>query len=356
MQTPVMIDTAVSFDRYTGEPDRDGIQGAEILEDGRVHFRLIAPNAKEVAIDRFGTLFPMTKTEDGAWEGTFDLGRGFKYFFVKIDGADVLEPYFPIGYGCCRPMNFVDVPVPEDDWDGMEDVPHGAAARRYYRSSVTGKWESCIVYTPAGFGTGKKYPVLYLQHGYGENETGWVYQGHVLRIADNLLAAGKMPEMLIVMGNGMAQSGDIRDNTVFPKILLNDLIPFIEANYPVYTDREHRAMAGLSMGSYQTSMVTMSHPELFAYAGVFSGFISAPWHGGEESHLAILQEAERFNSSFRVFYRAMGTEDGFFKRFEEDDRLLEGKGLNIIRRTFSGEHDWTVWRRCIHEFLQLIFR
>ncbi len=92
-----MIDTAVSFDRYTGEPDRDGIQGAEILEDGRVHFRLIAPNAKEVVIDRFGTLFPMTRTEDGAWEGTFDLGRGFKYFFVKIDGADVLEPYFPIG-------------------------------------------------------------------------------------------------------------------------------------------------------------------------------------------------------------------------------------------------------------------
>ena len=356
MERQRMIDTAVSFDRYTGEPDRDGIQGAEVLADGRIRFRIVAPNAKEVVIDRFGTIFPLEKTEDGAWEGTHDLGRGFKYFFVKIDGNEVLNPYLPIGYGCCRPMNFVDVPVPGEDWDSLDDIPHGAVARRYYESAVTGKWESCLVYTPADYDANKKYPVLYLQHGYGENETGWVYQGHLLRIADRLYADGNMEAMIIVMGNGMAESGDVRDNRVYPKILLTDLIPYIETNYHVYTDREHRAMAGLSMGSYQTSVVTMSHPELFAYAGVFSGFMRAPWPGADESHLAILDDAEKFNGSFRVFYRAMGTEDMFWKSFEEDDVMLASKGLNITRRTFSGEHDWTVWRRCIHDFLPMIFR
>ena len=108
MQQKWPLDVTVSFDPYFGEPGRDGIQGAEVLPDGKVHFRIIAKDAKEVAVDRFGTLFPLSRVEDGAWEGTFDMGTGFLYFFLKVDGADVLCPYLPIGYGCCRPMNFVD--------------------------------------------------------------------------------------------------------------------------------------------------------------------------------------------------------------------------------------------------------
>lgn len=358
MQQRWPLDISVSFDPYFGEPSRDGEQGAEILPDGRVFFRIPAPQAQEVTIDRFGTLYPLTRNADGVWEATLDLGRGFIYFFLKIDGADVLCPYLPIGYGCCRPMNFVD--VPEEDmkgWDDLENIPHGAVTRHYVPSSVTGKHEICLVYTPPAFDPARTYPVLYLQHGYGENETGWVYQGHVSRIADRLLADGQMQEMLIVMGNGMTRMPGCEDRTLFPQVLLRDLMPFVESRYPVIQDKWHRAMAGLSMGSYQTSMTTLSHPDLFGYAGLFSGFLRSPFPSDQaEPHLEILDHPDRFNAAFRVFYRAMGTGDQFWDSFDRDDHFLEGRQLNIRRDTFPGGHDWTVWRRCIHAFLPLLFR
>ena len=351
------LDVSVSFDPYYGEPSRDGDEGYELLGDGRVRIRIRAPQAQRVEIDQFGHTVPFEKTEDGMWACTADLGRGFKYFFLKIDGADVLHPYLPIGYGCCRPMNFLDIPVEGEDWDRLEGAAHGAVIRHLFPSSVTGKTEVCLVYTPPAYDPARKYPVLYLQHGYGENETGWVYQGHVGRIADSLLAGGGMKEMLIVMGNGMAVSGkDPAAPNPFPEILLKDLIPFIEAHYPVYTDKWNRAMAGLSMGSFQTSVVTLTHPELFGYAGLFSGFLRSPRDTEDGKHLALLEKPEAFNEAFRVFYRAMGTEDPFFDRFEGDDRLVEGKPLQMIRKTFPGGHDWTVWRRCIHDFLPMLFR
>ena len=350
------LDTAVSFDPYFGEPDRDGDQGYRIEPDGTVFLRLFLPGAREAALDRFGTMFPLKRDEQGYFTGTVDLGRGFQYFFLKVDGCDVLSPYLPIGYGCCRPMNFLDIPVPgEEEWGELAGVPHGAVTRYYYPSSVTGRHEVCLVYTPPKYDPARKYPVLYLQHGYGENETGWVYQGHVGRIADRLLYEGKMREMLIVMGNGMVQndSGAARPG-LFPEILLTDLIPFVERTCPVYTDKWHRAMAGLSMGSYQTSLTTLTHPELFGFAGVFSGFLR-DMRGGDNSHLRLLDDPERFGASFRVFYRTMGTEDRFFDAFLEDDRMLETKGVRMIRTTFPGGHDWGVWRRAIHDFLPRIF-
>lgn len=352
------LDVSVSFDPYYGEPNRDGIQGVEILPDGAVHFRIIAPNAKSVVIDQFGKTYSLSRTSDGVWEGNFDFGRGFIYFFLKIDGADVLSPYLPIGYGCCRPMNFVDIPVEDmNGWDDLPGIPHGAITRHYYFSSVTGKHEVCLVYTPPQYEAGKKYPVLYLQHGYGENETGWVYQGHVGRIADQLLSKGKMNEMLIVMGNGMVKKDGVGDRMMYPQVLLTDLIPYIENHYNVFSDKWNRAMAGLSMGSYQTSLTTLGNPDMFGYAGLFSGFLKAPWPTETpEKHLEILEDAERFNNSFHVFYRAMGTEDQFWDSFEKDDHFLEKKGLNIQREIFPGGHDWTVWRRCIRSFLPMLFK
>ena len=357
MKKQWQLDTAVSFDPYQGEPGRDGDQGYEIHEDGTVTIRIKAPFAKEVVLDMFGNIFPLEKVSEEMWEGRVDLGRGFKYFFLKIDGNEVLNPYLPIGYGCCRPMNFVDIPVPGEEWDSLFDIPHGAVTRHYFPSSVTGKLEICLVYTPANYDPAKKYPVLYLQHGYGENETGWVYQGHAARIADKLLYDGKMEEMIIVMANGMTQAPENKARFgLFTEVILADLIPYIEGKYPVYTDKWHRAMAGLSMGSYQTSIVTMSNPDLFGYAGVFSGFMSMAFGGNPEPHLEILEDSEKFNDSFKVFYRAMGTEDTYFQNFEKDDKMLEGKPLNITRKTFSGGHDWSVWRRCIHDFLPMIFK
>lgn len=351
------LDTTIAFDPVIGDMNPENSQGYEILEDGSVHFKIKASDAKEVVIDVFGTVHPFTKIDDEMWEATINFGRGFKYFFLKIDGSDVLSPYFPIGYGCNRPINYVDIPVPGEDWGDLFDVPHGGVTRHYYKSSVTGKYEICMVYTPADYDQSKKYPVLYLQHGFGENETGWVFQGHVARMADKFLHDGEMEEMIIVMGNGMTQmEGPDRRFNLFIDVLLTDLIPFIENTYNVYTDKWHRAMAGLSMGSYQTSIVTLTHPELFGYAGVFSGFISIPHFGLPEPHLALLDDAEKFNESFKVFYRAIGTEDNHYQSFLNDDELLKDKPLNITREIFSGQHDWTVWRRCIHSFLPMIFK
>ena len=352
------LDSAIAFDPVYGEQNHDGMQGFELLPDGRVHIRLIAPNAHEVVLDQFGTIHQLKKTEYGAWEGDVNLGIGFKYFFLRIDGADMLSPFLPIGYGCERPINYIDIPVPgETDRDELKDVPHGAVTRRAFFSTVTGKHEACLVYTPPAYDAGKAYPVLYLQHGYGENETGWVHQGHVARIADNLYAKGELTEMIIVMGNGMARNTDgISERTTFPSLLLKDLIPYIEKTYKVKTDKWSRAMAGLSMGSYQTSIVTMSNPDMFGYAGIFSGFMSFRFAKGPEPHLKLLDDPEKFNSSFRVFYRAMGTEDQFFEQFQKDDEMLKGKQVDITRETFSGGHDWTVWRRCIYSFLPRIFK
>ena len=356
------LDTPLSFNNYAGEPDRDGDQGFEILDSGDVRFRIKAPNAREVLIDQFGTQFPLKKVSADMWEGDAQLGRGFKYVFVKIDGADVLCPYLPIGYGCCRPMNFVDVPVPGEDWDALEDEPHGAVTKLNYFSKITGKMEPCLVYTPPRWDANRKYPVLYLQHGYGENEIGWVFQGHAGRIADKLINAGEAAEMLIVMGDGMtrikgAERGKFGGFNVFPQVILKDLIPFIETRYNVYTDKWNRAMAGLSMGSFQTSIVTLTHPELFGYAGVFSGFLRAPWQpDAEQAHLKILDDGEKFKESYRLFYRAMGTEDTYFNSFEADDEMLKTKPITMLRQTFPGGHDWSVWRRCLHDFLPRIFK
>jgi enterochelin esterase-like enzyme len=264
-------------------------------------------------------------------------------------------------------MHFFDVPVPgEDEWDKLEGVEHGAVSRQYVYSSVTGKHEIMLVYTPPKFDPAKKYPVLYLQHGYGENETGWIYQGHAGRIADHLLYEGHMEEMVIVMGNGMASAeGMGKDrrmaSTLFPQILISDLIPFIEAKYPVKTDKWSRAMAGLSMGSYQTSLVTLANPAMFGYAGLFSGFLRAPWGEEESDRLSLLDNPERFHESFRVFYRAMGTEDTFFGNFAADDAFLEGKQLNMIRKTFpavmtgaSGEDACMIFFLCFsNKFYQM---
>lgn len=360
MKSGWQIDTALSFDPYFGEPDRDGNIGYDILPDGRVSVRVKAPAASGVVIDRFGTEYPLKRGAGDLWEATLDLGRGFIYFFLKIDGADVLSPAFPIGYGCCRPMNFFDIPVPGENWDALEGIEHGSVTRHYYYSSVTGKHEICLVYLPPAFDGRKEYPVLYLQHGYGENETGWIYQGHAARIADALLAEGRMKEMIIVMANGMPQregeeNSPDQVNQRFVRVFLSDLMPFIEDRYRVKKDSKMRAMAGLSMGSYQTSILTLTHPELFGYAGLFSGFLSAPWNDKKESHLALLDEPERFRRSFLVFYRAMGTEDIFFDRFLQDDALLEQKEVHMIRKTFPGGHDWSVWRRCLRDFLPLLF-
>ena len=332
-------------------------QGIQYLDDGCVEVTLILPETTQNACIQImdGPRFALMKNEREMWSGRFRPGMGFSYVDVMVDGEVVLSPYLPIGFGASRPINYIDVPGEGDDFYQPCDGPRGTVVQHYFESSLTGELEACVVYQPPKFDANLAYPVLYLQHGLGENELGWVHQGRMNHILDRLIDSGEASEMLVVMCSGMVQMNGEYDYAIFPQLLVQDVIPFIERTYKVKTDKWHRAMAGLSMGSMHTSMTTMTHPELFGYAGLFSGFLRYIWHD-EQPHLAALDDPAQFAKDFRVFFRAMGEDDQFFKWFAEDDAILEEKGVNVTRRLYPGGHGWQVWRHCLQDFLPLIFK
>lgn len=344
-------------------------KGIQILEDGSVLALFYAPKAGTVSLEFEGQEILMSKEENDIWKAILvPETPGLKAVIFKVDGVTVINPMAPIGFGWSKPMNYVDVPEKDCDFFFLKDVPHGTVVQDFYYSSVTGNYESCMLYLPPDYMgmSDRKYPVLYLQHGHGENEKCWVYQGKVNFILDNLLAEGKAVPCVIVMNNGMVHTRDgkgspVMDSSLLEHLLVRDCIPFIEGKYRVHTDKNNRAMAGLSMGSMQTSITVMHHPDLFGYAGVFSGFLRR-LPDGNGDHLKFLDDKERFQSAFKFFMRAMGTEDCFFDSFIRDNELMEEKGLapencpNHKIYYYPGGHEWQVWRKCIYDFLQAVFR
>ena len=332
-------------------------QGVCYKENGVVEVKLHLPVTTRKACIKLmdGLEYALEKNEQGVWIGVFQPAMGFSYADVMVDGEVVLSPYLPIGFGASRPINYIDVPGEGDAFYQPYTGKSGTVVQHYFVSSLTGELETCLVYQPPEFDANFAYPVLYLQHGLGENETGWVHQGRANYILDRLIEDGKAEEMLVVMCSGMVQMGGEFDYAIFPQLLVQDVIPFVERTYKMKTDKWHRAMAGLSMGSMHTSMATMTHPELFGYAGLFSGFLRYIWHD-EQPHLAALDDPGKFAADYRVFFRAMGEEDQFFKWFAEDDAILEEKGVSVTRRLYPGGHGWQVWRQCLRDFLPLIFK
>ncbi|GHT57547.1 hypothetical protein FACS1894109_09980 [Spirochaetia bacterium] len=355
--------------------------GIELIHGGKAILRFNAPNAKSVIV-HIGTLggpvTEMQKGGDGVWSATLNVEQAraagsapYTTLFYEVDGTYALNPMSPIGWSHAHPINIIDFPLDDTDYYLAQDVPHGTVAREYYYSRTCGCLKSCLVYTPPGYSKGRyeKLPVLYLQHGYGENETSWVHLGKTNWIMDNLLAAGKVTPCIIVMNNGMVQTEQEKgsrdwDALSIEGLLLDDCIPFIEANYRAATDKWNRAMAGLSMGSMQTSVVTLKHPESFGYAGVFSGFLGALGPlGGLNEHLKALDDKAKLNSDYRLFFRCVGDTDFLIERFQDESKMLAEKGLapdtgwavhkEVI---YSGGHDWNVWRPCLRDFLSLIFK
>ncbi len=343
--------------------------GVELVDEAHCRVNFFAPTAREVALRTFEGALPLQKGSDGVWSAVLENGAGgFRPLFFLVDGAAVLNPMAPVAFGASAPVNAVDLPQPGVDFYHLKGVPHGAVTEEFYFSSVLDRWESCLVYTPPGYRQGEqRYPVLYLQHGHGENERCWVHQGKVHFILDNLLAQGKAAPCLIVMNNGMVQRPGETETRIDPELLepllTKDCIPFIDGAYRTLAEREHRAMAGLSMGSLQTSMTVLRHPELFAWAGVFSGFVQPlPALTRRADHLLALDDAAAFRAQFRLFFRAMGRQDPFREQFLADGALLAAKGLAPgqcaahVERWYPGSHEWNVWRLCARDFLQLVFR
>lgn len=337
-------------------------KAVEVLPDGRVNLTFYAPNATTVTATNYKTTVALEKDETGLFKGTLVYDEpGFKPLEFAVDGTVVLNHLAPIGFGSSRALNYVEVPDPECEFLMLRDVPHGSVTREIFYSKVTQQYEPCVVYTPPCYGkSNKDYPVLYLQHGGGENENSWVMQGKVNYTMDNLLADGKAEACIIVMCCGMVQVPDengVRhaDYDRFNDILVDEVIPFIEGKYRVKTDKYSRAYAGLSMGSLQCANLAFRRFDLFGALGLFTGFMY-PFKPVEDFDQTPFLDADAFNKAYPVFFRAMGDQETSIPLFEFERKLCAERGIHTIEKIYKGAHEWRVWRNAAHDFLQLIFK
>ena len=336
-------------------------EGVKVLPNGDVYFSYYAPDAKTVEVTGIGGGFPvekhpMEKGEDGWWHTTVSgLDSGFHYHDYYVDGNRALNPYVPFGYGCGRIINYFELPDKYSDFYLLHDVPHGAVHMNYYKSEITGRVRNCFVYTPPSYDINreKRYPVLYLQHGAGEDETGWIWQGKINHIVDNLIADGACEELIIVMNCGYAMPKDCTDpiigRTAISDVIATECVPFIDKKYRTVADRHHRAMAGLSMGGGQTQQTVMKYPEIFANAGIFSMFYSL------EPKVAAMSP-EDFNKDFDLLFYGSGEYEPVCNSNREILRELAKKGYKSVLYSVPGYHVWDVWRYCAREFIKLLWK
>jgi enterochelin esterase-like enzyme len=373
-----------------------------IFPDGRATFRVVAPDAQKVTV-RIGKGFDMTKAADGLWYvTTTPLVIGFHYYTLGVDGAVVADPATRTFFGSGFDNSGIEVPEPDAGFYALKNVPHGQVSQRWYYSTVTSAWRRAYVYTPPDYDSSAKakYPVLYLMHGWGENEQGWHIQGHVDVILDNLIADKQAKPMIVVMDNlnavkpgesaalyaargpmtqavpeppqppgappaGMGgrgaaggRGGAMRPlaSAVFTEMMFTDLIPMIEKTYRVAPGRENRAMAGLSMGGMQTFTTTLTNLDKFAYIGGFSG--SSGGRGGfdpKTSNGGVFADAKAFNAKVKVLFLGIGSEEGQGAKTFSDQ--LKQAGINNVYFESPGTaHEWLTWRRCLKDFAPRLFR
>ena len=329
-----------------------------ITEEGKVRFKLYYPNAGKVEMRDYSKEYILAKNGD-FWCGEFDMGEGFIALFLKIDGTSIISQFLPIGYGGNQVINYIDIPERDNEIELVE-TDHGSIVTDFFESKITGRMERIMIYLPAEYmqNTDKKYPVLYLQHGHGENETCWISQGKMNFIYDNLIYHKKAIPAIVVMVNGMMYEENeetrilkFRKLSVFVK---EELISYIENKYRAIGDKEYRAMAGLSIGSLQTSITAFENADLFSYVGVFSGFVQ-DLLTQNQSHLT-QSNIEGFRENNKLFFRGIGDKDRFIDFFKSDDAFLEKSKVECERKIYQGDHEWKVWRRCLYDFAQLIFR
>lgn len=348
--------------------------GAVVRQDGSVAFRVYAPEAKEayVTLTSFADVkVELEKDESGVFFGVLPYEerlRGPQDVKFWLDGTMYLHPRMPAHFRSYNLVNVVEIPDPESEMILLRDVPHGQVVREVYYSHAFGTWMRCMVYLPPQYRKGGEYPVLYLQHGMTENESEWIYMGKMPYIMDNLIADGKAQPFIVVTNDGMQRNpgeGAV-DFGSFESTLIDDCIPFIEENYRVKTDKHSRAFAGLSMGSMMSSVIGLSHPELFGSLGLFSGFMRT-WMNpdpdfAQHKHLQpIVEDPQYIAKNYDLFFRSIGSEDKLKPVYDGDTAQVEALGCGNFdgyhARIYPGmTHDWGAFRRGLRDFAQLLFR
>jgi len=378
--------------------NQPGKQYPQVNSERRVRARVVAPQAQSVTLDFLGgAKYPMTKGDDGAWVVvTRPQDEGFHYYQLVIDGAGVPDPGTFYFYGGNRWGSGLEVPAKDQDFYALKNVPHGQLRQTLYYSKNADAVLRCFVYTPPDYDKNltMRYPVLYLQHGGGEDETGWGSQGKAGLIMDNLIAQGKARPFLIVMANSyvpgssyafggrpastnqptagapasgtnaapsrgaIGPGGRRFDFSAFQRVLIDDLIPFIDANFRTLADQPNRAMAGLSMGGMQTRTITLANLDKFSHIGIFSGGSIAP---------SDVPDMDAFKQKVRVVFVSYGSRElggdrgggrgGFGGDPKANTEALKAAGVNsYFYVSPETGHEWQSWRRSLHAFAQLLFQ
>jgi enterochelin esterase-like enzyme len=335
--------------------NQPGQEYPQVNSQGYARFRIQAPLADSVKVSlglggRGGTI--LTKGTDGFWTGTTEgpMDEGFHYYHLTIDGGTFNDPGALNYYGSVRWESGIEIPAHDRDFYALKNVPHGQVQQVLFPSKSTNTSRRAFVYTPPGYETdkSKKYPVLYLQHGWGEDETAWSNQGHANLIMDNLIAEGKTKPFIIVMTYGMTNEvkwGKIREFSIVPfqTVLVDELIPYVDAHFRTLSNRDNRAMAGLSMGGMETRMITLNKPEVFGSYALLSGGVYSP-------------EDLKDKAKAKLIFLSCGSKerpDGV----KNAATALKGAGYNAVSYISENTaHEFLTWRRSLHQLAPLLFK
>ena len=359
----------VPVDAVIAETTIPGNEFPKVDKEHRAYFNISAPEARKVIVDICGKKYDMQPDGKGNWMAVTDpLVPGFHYYFMEINGVRFVDPATETFFGCNRQSGGIEIPEGDEGnyYRPQQGVPQGQVRSLYYFAKSTNEWRHAMVYTPADYEKGKKkYPVLYLQHGMGEDETGWSKQGHMQHIMDNLIAKGDAVPMIVVMESGDIKApfkgGDNRQGfstygNSFYEVMMNDLIPTIDAKFRTLTDRDHRAMAGLSWGGHQTFDVVLNHLDKFAWMGTFSGAIFGL--DVKTAYNGIFTRPDEFNKKIHYLFMMSGTE-GMDKMFNTKKTVdeLNAQGIKAVYYESTGtDHEWLTWRRGLREFVPHLFK
>jgi enterochelin esterase-like enzyme len=348
----------------TNQPGREFPQ---VNSEGRVRARISAPQAHKVQLDISAVKYDLVKDSSGVWTGeSGPQDEGFHYYQLWIDGAAVPDPGSLYFYGAMRWGSGIEIPAHDQDFYALKDVPHGQTREIFFPSKSTGISRRAFVYTPPDYYKDQsiRYPVLYLQHGWGENEYGWPNQGKANLIMDNLIAHAKTKPFIIVMTYGMTNQVKIGglgtfDIKPFQTVLVDELIPYIDANFRTLADQPNRAMAGLSMGGFETRLITLENLDTFSHIGLFSG--------GSISEDDV-KNTPGFKEKVKLVFVSYGSREienmknrprrgPFGGDPKENIDILIKEGINAnFYVSPNTAHEWQSWRRSLKEFAVLLFK